>query len=332
MVLMIVLVDACVWRPVLVWAQKFKLEETAAGPVPGSFILRWLRRSWLVHEAMMRVAHPVSEWLAAGAARPHEVVVPVSGRRPARRVTRLLMGAAMAAGILLVGWASWHLAHLLHRVPLSGWGQVLGHTALTLARVFASVVLGSAWTIPVGLWIGQSERRRSGLQPLVQIAASFPAPMLYPLVLLGLHWIGWGLGVGAVLLMAIGTQWYILFNVIAGVSSVPAHLREVARAYHFTPWQRWQKLWWPAMFPYLVTGWVTAAGGAWNASIVAEYIPLGGQISVAPGVGSLISLAASQGHYDLLGASVMVMALVVLLLNRYCWKPLYRMAQTRYAL
>jgi len=131
--------------------------------------------------------------------------------------------------------------------------------------------------------------------------------------------------------MLLGTQWYLLFNVIAGASAVPADLREVADAYHFTSSQRWRMVWWPAIFPYLITGWVTAAGGAWNASIVAEYVSVGPQVFVAPGLGSLISVAASQGRYELLAAGVLTMAVVVVLINRHVWKPIYRLAETRYA-
>jgi len=140
------------------------------------------------------------------------------------------------------------------------------------------------------------------------------------------------LNVIASFLMLLGTQWYILFNVIAGASAVPHELREASDAYRFTPWQRWRIMWWPSVFPYVITGWVTAAGGAWNASIVAEYVTVGQQEFVAPGLGSLISLSASQGRYELLAAAVLMMAVVVVLINRFLWKPLYRMAEVRYAL
>jgi len=243
-----------------------------------------------------------------------------------------LVGASLS-GLAMVGmaWASWRLLRLLMQLPLQAWASVFGGAALTLVRVATVVGLGSLWTVPVGVWIGQSERRCGRLQPLVQVAASFPAPILYPLILLGLHRAGLGLDIGAVFLMLLGTQWYLLFNVIAGASSVPDDLRETATAYRFTPRQRWRVLWWPAIFPYLITGWATAAGGAWNASIVAEYISMNHHVFVAHGLGSLISVAASQGHYDLLAAGVLTMAVVVVAINRCLWKPLYRLAETRYA-
>ena len=223
------------------------------------------------------------------------------------------------------------MARLLSHVPWQGWWSVVAGSVLTLIRVASAVVIGTLWTVPVGLWIGRSDRRCKRWQPFVQIAASFPAPVLFPLILLALHQRGVSLGVSASALMLLGTQWYILFNVIAGASSIPEDLRAVTQTYHFTAAQRWRVMWWPGIFPYLLTGWVTAAGGAWNASIVAEYVSVGPQTFTAPGLGAVISVAASQGHYELLAAAVLAMAIVVILLNRYLWKPLYRLAGTRYA-
>jgi NitT/TauT family transport system permease protein len=332
MVLIIVLVDLCVWRPVIVWVQKFRMEETAAGGRRDTFLLTWLRHSWLAQAAMHAVAHPISEWLASTAPSLHEPVAhPAAGRRAAR-LARAAGWLGTGLGGLLVVWAAVRLVRLLGHLTPAEWAQVLTGSVLTCLRVSAAVLLGSCWVVPAGIWIGRSEVWRSRLQPFVQVAASFPAPMLYPLILLALHAMGWGLGVGSVIFMLIGTQWYILFNVLAGASAVPTELREAAQAYRFTPAQRWRVVWWPAVFPYLITGWITAAGGAWNASIVAEYVSVGSQVSVTKGLGSLISLAASHGRYDLLSAGVLSMAVLVVLINRYLWKPLYRLAETRYAL
>ncbi len=332
MVLMIVVVDMCVWKPVLVWAQKFRLEDVAATELQGgSFILRWFQRSWLVQEARARFAHPVSEWLASRALQSHGQPTAPASHSAKQFVGRGVLVVASFAGGVVTVWAAGRLLHLFSHLPSLEWLHVITGAVLTLLRVLASVVLGSLWTVPVGILIGRSDRWCQRLQPLVQVAASFPAPMVYPLVLLALHWLGVDLGIGATVLMAIGTQWYILFNVLAGVSAVPQDLREVAQSYQFTSMQRWRTVWWPAMFPYLITGWITASGGAWNASIVAEYVSAGHQVTMTHGLGSLISVAASQGKYDLLAASVLVMTVAVLLLNRYLWKPLYRLAETRYA-
>jgi NitT/TauT family transport system permease protein len=164
------------------------------------------------------------------------------------------------------------------------------------------------------------------------VAASFPAPMLFPLVIAGLKAAGVSLGWGSVLLMLLGTQWYILFNVIAGATSVPSDLREVSRSYRLRRWQRFTSLYLPAVFPYLVTGWVTAAGGAWNASIVAEFVTFRGKVLTANGLGAQISLAAENADFPRLAASVTVMAVVVVLFNRTVWKRFYHVAEERFSL
>ncbi len=330
MATMVVAVDTLIWRPVLVWAQRFRLEDTAGTDLQSSFVLTWLRQSRLLQAAKARLAHPVSEWLSAHAAAERQrSKLPTLSRHP--WVGHLLNGLLTAAALGLTFGAAWRLAHLLGQLPLSGWWEILVSSLLTWLRVSAAVVLSTLWTVPVGMWIGRSDRRCARLQPLVQVVASFPAPMLYPVLIIAFQALGWGLGWGAILLMMIGIQWYILFNVIAGASTVSQDLREVAQAFRFTPRQSWRTIWWPAVFPYLITGWVTATGGAWNASIVAEYVTLGKTTFIAPGLGSLISVAASQGRYDLLAASVLTMAVAVVMISRYVWKPLYRLASTRYA-
>lgn len=331
MVLMIVAVDALVWRPLLVWTQRFRLEDTAGSEAGSSFILRWYQKSWLIRFLYLHVARPVGEKLFRPSA---EIALPAALQSRIRWINpvNIALLVAFIFGAGLVVWSSWSLFLLLAQLKAAVWLSVVGAALCTALRVAAAVMLGSLWTVPVGIWIGRSDSRRSRLQPLVQVAASFPAPMLYPLVLLGLHQLGWGLGVGSVFLMLLGTQWYLLFNVIAGASSVPSDLREAAEAYQFTPSQRWRMVWWPAVFPSLITGWITAAGGAWNASIVAEYISSGTrEASSTYGLGSLISLSAAQGHYSLLAAGVLMMAVLVVLINRFLWKPLYKIAQTRYA-
>lgn len=331
MVVMIVLVDTCVWRPILVWSQKFRIEDTAASEAQSSVVLRWFQRSWLIHAALGRVVHPISEKISQIANR--EPSSPAeSAPRPLHSPGNFLALFLLAAGFVVAAWSAVRLLFLLAHLNWGQWALIAVGALLTFVRVATAIFLGSLWTVPVGVWVGRSPRFRSRLQPFVQVAASFPAPMLYPLVLLALHQLGIGLGVGSIVLMLLGTQWYLLFNVIAGASSVPEDLKEAAQAYHFTARQCWKILWWPAVFPYLVTGWVTAAGGAWNASIVAEYVSTGSdRVSSTAGLGSLISLAASQGRYDLLAAGVLTMAVVVVMINRCVWKKLYHLAETRYA-
>jgi NitT/TauT family transport system permease protein len=227
---------------------------------------------------------------------------------------------------------AWKLVHLVYHVPPDRWWVVTGATLLTLARVIASTVLGTLWALPAGLAIGLSARASRSFQPLVQFAASFPAPMLFPAVIALLHAAGVSMGWGSILLMLLGTQWYILFNVIAGASALPTDLREAAHAYRLGRLSRLRHLYLPGVFPYLVTGWVTAAGGAWNASIVSEYVAYEGHAEATLGAGAQISLAAERGDYAGLAAGVLVMATIVVLFNRTVWRQCSRLAEDRFAL
>jgi NitT/TauT family transport system permease protein len=243
-------------------------------------------------------------------------------------VSRLVF-ALLVAGLLL-GAAL--LGRLLQGLPPGRWLALIAAALWTLARVLAATALGTLWTLPLGLAIGLSPRLSRVLQPVVQVAASFPAPMLFPAVILVLHSAGVSLGWGSIALMLLGTQWYILFNVVAGATAIPADLREAARSYRFGLWERLRRLYVPAVFPYLVTGWVTAAGGAWNASIVSEYVTTHGEVLTAPGIGSAISIAAERGDFRSLAAGVLVLSSLVVLFNRTMWRRLYRLAEDRYAL
>ena len=224
------------------------------------------------------------------------------------------------------------LIEFIRQVARPDWIDILVAAAATLGRVLAAVVLGTLWTLPVGLWIGLSSRRSRIFQPIVQVVASFPAPMLYPVVVAGLMAIGVTLDWGSIVLMLLGTQWYILFNVIAGATALPADLLEAARSYRIVGWRRFTTLYFPVVFPYLVTGWVTAAGGAWNASIVAEYVTFRHEGLQATGLGAQISVAAAEANFPVLAASILVMSVMVVLFNRTVWQRFYRLAETKYSL
>jgi NitT/TauT family transport system permease protein len=232
----------------------------------------------------------------------------------------------------LMAWGAVAIVDLIGRLPGRAWIDIAEGTGATLARVVVATALGTLWAVPVGLAIGLSPRLSRVLQPVVQIAASFPAPMLFATVLGLLGAIGVPLGLGSLVLMMMGTQWYILFNVIAGASMIPADLREAARTYGIVGWRRLRTLYLPAIFPFLVTGWVTAMGGAWNASIVSEFVTYQHQVHSTVGLGALISAAADAKDMPLLAASVVTMAVVVVGINRTLWRRLYRVAETTYAL
>lgn len=339
MILVIVLCDQIVWRPIVVWSQRFKLEETAGSEPAHSWVLQMLRRSRLLH-LVERV------WKRR---RDRAADAPRRGTRSdsAARASRRWLAAGkwlVAAGLLaLAAWGALRLADLLIRLPIhesgdqKGWTTVLWALLLSFGRTVAAVAIGAAWTLPAGILIGLSARWANRLQPIVQILASFPAPMIYLMLCVFMARMSIPFTFGAIVLMLLGTQWYTLFNVIAGAMAIPSDLREAGRVYHLGIWQRWTRIYIPAVFPYLATGLITAAGGAWNATIVAEYVSVqgkGGESTTyyAFGLGSLIDDATANGHFELLAAAVVTMALAVILINRLFWKRLYRIAEDRYSL
>jgi NitT/TauT family transport system permease protein len=202
----------------------------------------------------------------------------------------------------------------------------------TFFRVNLALLLGALWTIPAGVAIGFNPKLARIAQPLAQIAASVPATALFPVVLLLLIRVGGGLGLGSIALLLLGTQWYILFNVIAGAIAIPTDLKECCSVFRLQGIARWKKLILPGIFPYLVTGLVTASGGAWNVSIVAEYFHFKGQTYTTAGLGATISQATDTGNFDLLLAATIMMAATVVTINRLVWRRLYALAETRYRL
>lgn len=326
MVVMIVALDQLLWRPIVVWSQRFRQEEGhGAQEDLRSWFLDLIRRSRLV-----RLARRALRRLRAG--RPRAAPLPPSPPSAAvRRAARLLPPALFAGLSVLLLLGAAQLVHLVRSLPAGEWGVTLSAAGVTLARVLAAVALGTAWALPAGLAIGLSPRLSRLLQPVAQVLASFPAPMLFPAVVALLTWLGVGIGWGSVALMLLGTQWYILFNVMAGAMAIPGDLREVALSYGIRGWRRFRVLLLPSVLPHLVTGWVTAAGGAWNASIVAEYVSLHGRTDATFGLGSRISLAAERADFPTLAASVVVMSAAVVAFNRLVWRPLSDFAARRVA-
>jgi NitT/TauT family transport system permease protein len=328
MALMIVALDQLLWRPVVVWAQKFRVEESGQAEAMESWFLELLRRS--------HVLAGVSGALQRASSALGRAALPRSGRPPRPRVaSRAVSRISLALFVaLLLGLAAgaFGLVRLLREVAPAEWRDTGLSALVTLGRVLVATAAGTAWALPAGLAIGLSPRLSRVLQPVVQVVASFPAPMLFPAVVAALALAGVGLGWGSIFLMLLGTQWYILFNVIAGATAIPADLREAARIYRLGRMQRFRVLYFPAVFPYLVTGWVTAAGGAWNASIVSEYMSFKGEVLSTFGLGARISLAAGAGRFPLLAAAVTVMATVVVLFNRLVWRRLHRVAEERFSI
>jgi NitT/TauT family transport system permease protein len=329
MVVMIVFLDLFLWRPVVAWSQKFKIEETGMQIVASSFFLNWLRKARLLQYISGMSSFIIGSWFHYLFSRKR--VYSERGGK-IRLPFRIFLYIIYAIFISFFGFGCWKLYHLLQALSISGWRQIFWHGCLTLFRVLSAVAIGTLWALPAGLAVGLSPRLSRILQPVVQIVASFPAPMLYTLIVILLQTIGVSLNFGSIVLMLLGTQWYILFNVIAGAMSVPSDLMEVSGLYEMNLWQRLKNLYIPAVFPFLVTGWITAAGGAWNASIVAEYVVFRGYTLTARGLGAMISQAAEKADFALLAGTVLTMSAFVVVFNRIVWRSLYNIAQKKYSL
>jgi len=326
MIGVIILTDLLVWRPVIAWAQKFKLEQVASAEVPRSPVLSLLRRSKLVPAISQRFL-PIRENLFMHFARVHQTRSEPKRQIP-RWVTRVVFGLALAA----IAYAVLRMVLTLATITGSELRQILVGAGVTFLRVEAVLVIAALWTIPVGVEIGLRPRLSAIAQPVAQIAASVPATALFPVILLVLIRAGGGLGIGSVLLLLLGTQWYILFNVIAGASAIPSDLKEVCQAYRLSTAERWRTLVLPAIFPYLITGLVTASGGAWNVSIVAEYVRFRHQTLSTVGLGAVISRATDSGDFRLLLAATVTISFLVITINRLLWRRLYVLAATRFKL
>ena len=336
MIGVIVLLDQLVWRPVIAWADKFKMESVCAADVSRSAVLTLLRRSELVAALYRRAVAPAGERLMLSCSRPagESLDAAESSQLPARRAWLHVArrAGAYSAGFAVTAWLAFHGYKLVVELGSNEMLFLLRGAAYTFLRVQGSLLLGALWTVPLGVAIGLSPRLARIAQPLVQIAASVPATALFPVILLALLRFGGGMGVASIVLMLLGTQWYILFNVIAGAIAIPSDLREVAQVFRFGSWNRWRLLILPAIFPYLVTGLLTASGGAWNASIIAEYFHFRGDTLHTTGLGSIISSATDAGRMDILLAATMLMAVVVVTMNRLVWRRLYRLGENRFKL
>jgi NitT/TauT family transport system permease protein len=247
-----------------------------------------------------------------------------------RRSWKMTLFYLFIGGIILYG--GYRTIEMLVSVSQAQWGQIGIGILATSLRVSASLVVALLWTIPVGVAIGTNRRVAAALQPIVQILAAIPATAIFPIMLLFFINLAGGLNIAAVFLMLMGTQWYLLFNIIAGASAIPQDLKYTSALLQLSQWEKWRTLILPALFPYIITGAITASGGAWNASIVAEHVHFGGQTLFATGIGSLISQATAKGDYPLLLASTLSMIMAVVLANRLLWRRLYNVAEEKYRL
>jgi len=335
MIATIVLIDQLVWRPLVAWAEKFKLEQTEAKDTPTSWVLNLLRRSYLLGWLSDHVGIVLRHFASRASTVASDMATTVAARAPSalRLVLRALIWVAVAATL---AWLVWDAIRVAREIKTDMTGSEMLHVVwvgvLTLLRVAAMTVLATLMWTPIGVWIGLRPRVARIAQPVAQIAASFPVNMTFPFIVGFFIAAHIPIDLGSVLLMALGTQWYILFNVIAGAMAIPTDLQEAAGLFGLRQWRLWKTLIIPAIFPFWVTGAVTAAGGAWNASIVAEVATWGKDKLVADGLGAYIAQVTEKGDKPAIYFSIAVMALFVVVINRAVWRRLYALAERRFKL
>ncbi|MEA2913197.1 MAG: NitT/TauT family transport system permease protein, partial [Bradyrhizobium sp.] len=328
MAIVILAYDQLLFRPVVAWADKFRFEQTAAQQRPRSWVYDLVRRARLIRLLFW----PVS----AVTARLAMIRLPATTPRvPSLSPNLGKAGEVVWLAIVLAvaAYASWFaIGYIRETLGLSDVLEAAGLGLLTFLRVVVLIAIASAIWVPIGVWIGLRPWAAERVQPLAQFLAAFPANVLFPMAVVGI--VTWKLDPNIWLspLMVLGTQWYILFNVIAGASAFPTDLREASTLYRLRNWQWWRKVILPGIFPYYVTGALTASGGSWNASIVAELASWGDTKLKAAGLGAYIAQATEAGDYHRVVLGIAVMSIFVVACNRLLWRPLYRVAERRFRL
>jgi NitT/TauT family transport system permease protein len=329
MIVMVVGVNVLFWRPLTAWAERFRVEESEAAEAPRSLTLDVLRRSNIprtIGRPLGLLIYPIDRAMAVFGMAEH----PLRTSPVRRRVGDWVFGAVMG---VLIGYGTYRaVEYIATTVGLGEVGHALLLGLVTFGRVVVLLVVATLLWVPVGVWIGLNPRVSRLAQPVVQVLASFPANFLFPLVTVALLATGISLNIGGILLMSLGAQWYILFNVIAGASAIPNDLREAAANLRLPRMLWWRKLILPAIFPSYVTGGITAAGGAWNASIVAEIVSYHGITLTATGLGAYIRNATEAGDGGRILVGVIVMSVYVVAMNRLFWRRLYAISERRFSL
>jgi len=325
MLLVIIAYDQLMFRPVVAWADKFRFEQTASASAPTSWMLDLFRRT----RTLRALTYPFAA-LNRAISNFH-IVLPSSLTRtrngPPSRAADAIWLATIITG---TGYAAWRIyAYLSTTLSPTDVVSAVGYGFITLARVIVLIALATLIWVPVGVWIGLRPKLAERIQPLAQFLAAFPANLAFPVFVVIIVRYGLNPNVWLSPLMILGTQWYILFNVIAGASAFPTDLREAAGSFHLRGWRWWIKVILPGIFPYYITGAITASGGSWNASIVAEVASWGDTHLRASGLGAYIARATETGDFPRVVLGIAVMCILVTLFNRLLWRPLYAFGKRR---
>ena len=327
MAVVILLYDQLVFRPIVAWADKFRFEQTASQDRPGSWVYDLVRRVRWLRLAVAPLTWPARALAAIDWPVPRLRLQPV---RLGPQTIRAIDGLWLAIVVVAVVAAVWFLWTFIARTL--NWHDAavaFGYGLATLARVAILIALTSLIWVPIGVWIGLRPAWAERLQPIAQFLAAFPANVLFPFVVVVIVGLRADPNIWLSPLMVLGTQWYILFNVIAGASAIPSDLKEAAGIFGVRGWQWWRQVALPGIFPYYVTGAITASGGSWNASIVAEAVTWGDKHLEAAGLGAYIADATASGDYGRVALGVAVMSIFVIAFNRMLWRPMYRFAERR---
>jgi NitT/TauT family transport system permease protein len=326
MLLVIIAYDQLLFRPVVAWADKFRFEQTASGDPPSSWMLDLFRRTRALRALSTPFAALNRAFSNLRIGWPGKWHSPVHYAPPSRLIDALWLAVIMA-GCAYAGWTSYR--YLSQTLVPSDLAIALGYGLITLLRVVVLIALASLIWVPVGVWIGLRPKLAERIQPLAQFLAAFPANLAFPVFVVMIVRFGLNADVWLSPLMILGTQWYILFNVIAGASAFPTDLREAAASFHLGGWRWWVKVVLPGIFPYYITGAITASGGSWNASIVAEVASWGDTHLTATGLGAYIASATEAGDFPRVVLGIAVMCILVTLFNRLLWRPLYAFGERR---
>ncbi|SEA46280.1 ABC transporter permease subunit [Variovorax sp. YR216] len=326
MLIGITLYDQLFFRPLIAWADKFRFEEGSTEEAPRSWLLTWLRRTDRIKRIIIGAMRPFERALVLFRRDFDGTSIKARPRPPDPAVTRVWDATIAAAVLLAVVW----LVRFIHTEV--GWSEVVHVFVLgfyTMVRVLVLIALAALVWVPIGVWIGMNPRWAGRLQGVAQFLAAFPANLMFPVAVLFI--VRWQLNPNIWLapLMVLGTQWYLLFNVIAGASTIPTELRYAAENLGLTGWLKWRRYLLPAVFPSFVTGAITASGGSWNASIVAEYVTWGDTTLQAAGLGSYIAHMTAIGDFPRIALGIGVMCVFVMGMNHFVWRKLYERAETR---
>jgi NitT/TauT family transport system permease protein len=327
MLLVIIAYDQLLFRPIVAWADKFRFEQTASAIAPESWMLDLFRRT----RALRALTYPfvaLNRAISSVQLRwPQRLKPRAATTGPSSRLIDGIWIALIAAGTAYAGWII-----VRYLATSLGWSDVttaIGVGFMTLTRVIVLMALASLIWVPVGVWIGLRPKLAERVQPLVQFLAAFPANIAFPAFVVFIVHFKLNANIWLSPLMILGTQWYILFNVIAGASVFPTDLKEAAGSFQLRGWRWWFKVILPGIFPYYITGAITASGGSWNAAIVAEVASWGDTQLTATGLGSYIAAATTAGDFPRVVLGIAVMCVFVTLFNRLLWRPLYAFGERR---